>query len=44
VRRFLDAVDAGGARLTLLTSTVLEWLMHNDDIDRFLVKPRTPSR
>lgn len=44
VRRFLDAVDAGGASLQLLTSEVLQWLSDYDDIARFAIRSRAPLR
>lgn len=44
VRRFLEAVDAGGASLQLLTSEVLQWLTEHDDIARFAIRSRAPLR
>lgn len=43
VRRFLEAVGAGGAALPLLTSGVLHWLSEHDDIGRFYIKARPSS-
>lgn len=40
VRVFLKAIDNGGAALELLTPEVMEWLRANDDLARFVVKPR----
>lgn len=44
VRRFLNAVDLGGAPLTWLTPEVLQWLEQHDDISRFVVRPKAANR
>lgn len=40
VRVFLKAIENGGASLELLTPEVIEWISENDDLKRFVVKPR----
>lgn len=43
VRVFLQTVQSGGASLAMATSEVLDWIRTNDDLDRFLIKPKGPS-
>lgn len=43
VKRFLKAVDSGGAQIDLVSSEVLEWLKANDDPNRFVVKSKSTS-
>ena len=43
VKRFLKAVDGGGAQIDLVTSEVLEWLKSNDDPNRFVVKSKSTT-
>ncbi|ENQ1006295.1 hypothetical protein ACEPXJ_25345 [Pseudomonas aeruginosa] len=40
VRLFLKAIESGGASLDLITPEVMEWLLANDDPNRFVVKTK----
>jgi hypothetical protein len=39
VKRFLAAVQSGGASLNLLTDDVVEWLAENDAADGYVIRP-----
>lgn len=41
VKRFLEAVQSGGAKLGLLTDAVHEWLNENDAFDNYRIVPRS---
>lgn len=41
VKRFLEAIQSGGAKLDLLTEAVLEWLNENDAFDNYRIVPRS---
>lgn len=41
VKRFLEAIQAGGAKLDLLTDAVLEWLKENDAFGNYRIVPRS---
>jgi hypothetical protein len=41
VKRFLEAIQAGGAKLDLLTDAVLEWLKENNAFDNYRIVPRS---
>lgn len=43
IKAFLDAVDAGGAALRLLTPEVQQWLSSHDDPERFVIKSRSTA-
>lgn len=44
VRKFFLAIENGGSPLSLATAEVLEWIRANDDLNRFVIKPKgTPS-
>lgn len=43
VKRFLEAVQSGGAKLDLLTEPVLEWLEENDVFGNYRIVPRSPD-
>lgn len=39
VKRFLEAIQSGGAKLDLLTEAVLKWLNDNDAFDNYRIVP-----
>ncbi|TCM76759.1 hypothetical protein [Rhizobium sp. BK068] len=39
VKRFLEAIQSGGAKLDLLTEAVLKWLNENDAFDNYRIVP-----
>lgn len=41
VKRFLEAIQTGGAKLELLTDTVLKWLEENNASDTYRIVPRS---
>jgi hypothetical protein len=41
VKRFLEAIQSGGAKLDLLTDEVLKWLKENNAFDNYRVVPRS---
>ncbi|MFW7270014.1 hypothetical protein ACMAUO_19030 [Gluconacetobacter sp. Hr-1-5] len=41
VKRFLEAIQIGGAKLDLLTDAVLKWLNENDAFDNYRIVPRS---
>ncbi|TBE49926.1 hypothetical protein ELH06_12520 [Rhizobium ruizarguesonis] len=41
VKRFLEAIQSGGAKLDLLTEAVLKWLNENDAFDNYRIVPRS---
>lgn len=41
VKRFLEAIQSGGAKLDLLTDAVLKWLNENDAFDNYRIVPRS---
>jgi hypothetical protein len=41
VKRFLEAIQSGGARLDLLTDAVNEWLKNNNAFDNYRIVPRS---
>ena len=41
VKRFLEAIQSGGAKLDLLTDAVLEWLQENNAFDNYRIVPRS---
>ena len=41
VKRFLEAILSGGAKLDLLTEAVLKWLNENDAFDNYRIVPRS---
>ena len=41
VKRFLEAIQSGGAKLDLLTGAVLEWLQDNNAVDNYRIVPRS---
>lgn len=41
VKRFLEALQAGGAKLDLLTDAVREWLKENNAFDNYRIVPRS---
>lgn len=41
VKRFLEAIQTGGAKLELLTDAVLSWLKENDAFDTYRIVPRS---
>lgn len=41
VKRFLEAIQGGGAKLDLLTDAVLEWLKENNAFDNYRIVPRS---
>ncbi|MBL0935971.1 MAG: hypothetical protein IBJ07_14595 [Rhizobiaceae bacterium] len=43
VKRYLEAIQSGGAKLDLLTDAVLKWLRENDAFDNYRIVPRSPD-
>jgi len=43
VKRFLEAIQTGGAKLELLTDAVLKWLEENNAVDNYRIVPRSPD-
>jgi hypothetical protein len=43
VKRFLEAIQIGGAKLELLTDVVLRWLEENKAFDNYRIVPRSPD-
>ncbi|MBZ9954288.1 hypothetical protein [Mesorhizobium sp. BR1-1-15] len=41
VKRFLEAIQTGGAKLDLLTDVVLKWLEENNAFDTYRIVPRS---
>lgn len=41
VKRFLEAIQSGGAKLDLLTDAVLVWLKENNAFDNYRIVPRS---
>lgn len=41
VKRFLEAIQSGGAKLDLLTDAVLKWLKENDAFGNYRIVPRS---
>ena len=44
VKRFLEAIQVGGANLELLTDPVLQWLEENKAFDNYRIVPRSADR
>jgi hypothetical protein len=43
VKRFLEAIQSGGAKLNLLTDAVLKWLEANNALDSYRIVPWSPD-
>ena len=43
VKRFLEAIQSGGAKLDLLNDPVIEWLNENRALDNYRIVPRSPD-
>lgn len=41
VKRFLEAIQSGGAKLDMLTDVVREWLTNNNAVDSYCILPRS---
>lgn len=41
VKRFLEAIQSGGAKLELLTGPVIKWLKENNAFDNYCIVPRS---